>query len=144
MTQWFCRFLKVVFKFRQCIFTILLLSLLGEKQSPSFGLTWIPFTQWWFVQSMNEINPVVLENFFFFKVFIIFSLFCSYLPLKKEKTLHLNKLESPSSNSTLYHVWLKLGQWFWQGRWKFEMFTNRQTNGKAKFTITFSNSFCCM
>ena len=31
-------------------------------------------------------------------------------------TLHLNKLEFPSSKDCLCQVWLKLVQWFWRGR----------------------------
>ena len=43
----------------------------------------------------------------------VFSLFCNYLPLEKDWTLLLNKLESPSPKDALCQVWLKLAQWFW-------------------------------
>ena len=42
------------------------------------------------------------------------SLFCSYFPLEKSRTLHLNKHESPLPWNALCKVWLKLTQWFWQ------------------------------
>ena len=45
----------------------------------------------------------------FFKMFVnIFSLFCNYLPLKNDVTLHLNKLESPSSKIALRQLALCL------------------------------------
>jgi hypothetical protein len=56
---WFSRRFKKKF---QCIFTLLLLSPLGERLSPSFEQTWIPLTQWWFVPSLVKIGPVVLEK----------------------------------------------------------------------------------
>ena len=46
-------------KFRQCIFTILLLSPLGKGYGPTFEETWIPFTQGCFVPSFG---PVFLER----------------------------------------------------------------------------------
>jgi hypothetical protein len=46
----------------QCIFTLLLLSPLGEERSPSFEETWIPYLQGWFVPSLVKIGPVVLEK----------------------------------------------------------------------------------
>ena len=33
---------------------------------------------------------------------------------KKDGSLHLNKLESPSPKDALCQVWLKLAQWFWR------------------------------
>ena len=42
----------------------------------------------------------------------MFSLFCYYLPLEKDRALHLNKLESPSPKHALCQVWLKLAPWF--------------------------------
>ena len=50
------------FKFRQGILSILLLSPLGKGRGPSFKLIWFPFTQGWFVPSLVEIGPVVLEK----------------------------------------------------------------------------------
>ena len=52
----------------------------------------------------------------FFNFFNVFTLFLNYLPLKKGRALHLNKLESPSSKEALWEVWLKLAQWFWKRR----------------------------
>ena len=46
----------------------------------------------------------------------VFSPFCNYLPLKKSRVIHLNKLESPSPKDALCQVWLKLAQWFWRRR----------------------------
>jgi hypothetical protein len=51
-----------IFKNFQCIFTLSLLSPLGEGLSPSFEQTWIPFTQGWFVPSLLKTGPVVLEK----------------------------------------------------------------------------------
>ena len=42
----------------------------------------------------------------------VFSLFCNYLPLEKDRALYLNKPESPSPKDALCKVWLKLTQWF--------------------------------
>ena len=44
----------------------------------------------------------------------IFAISCLDLPLKKDMTLHLNKLESPSPKDALCQVWLKLACWFWR------------------------------
>ena len=44
----------------------------------------------------------------------VFWLFRNYLPLEKELTHHLNKLESASAEEALCQVWLKLAQWFWR------------------------------
>jgi hypothetical protein len=54
---WRRRFLK-----NQYIFTLLLLSPLGDGQSPSFEQTWIPSPQEWFVPSFVKIGAVVLEK----------------------------------------------------------------------------------
>jgi hypothetical protein len=51
-----------IFKNFHCIFTLLLLSPLGEGQSPSFEQTWNPSPQGWSVLSLVEIGPVVLEK----------------------------------------------------------------------------------
>ena len=53
---------KKISLFRQCIFTISLLSLLGKGHGPSFKETLIPFTQGCFVPSLVEIGHVVLER----------------------------------------------------------------------------------
>jgi hypothetical protein len=54
---------------------------------------------------------LVLEKIFK-KNFSIFLLFCYYLPLERDNSLHLNKLESPHPKDDLCQVWLKLAQWF--------------------------------
>ena len=48
--------------FHQCIFVILLLSPLVKGHGPSFEQTWIPFTHGYFVVSLVEIGPGVLEK----------------------------------------------------------------------------------
>ena len=53
---------KKIFKNFQWFFTLLLLSPLGEGQSPSFEQTWIPSPQGWFVPSLVKIGPAVLEK----------------------------------------------------------------------------------
>ena len=115
---------KMIFKFCQYIFAISLLSPLGKGWRPSFEQTEIPFTKRWFVLSLVEIGPVVLEK----KIFKIYQcIFHNYHLLEKRVALHLNKLESPSPKDALFQVWLKLAQWFWIRRWKCEKFTDRQT-----------------
>ena len=58
---WRRRFFKKKFP---CIFTLSLLSPLGEGLSLSFEQTWIPFTQQWLVPSLVNISPMVLEKIF--------------------------------------------------------------------------------
>ena len=70
-----------------------------------------PFTQGWFVPSLIEIGPVVVEKKIL-KFVNVFSLFRNYLPLEKGTALHLNKLEFRSPKDALCQVWLKLAQWF--------------------------------
>ena len=53
---------KKIFKSCQFIFIIFKLSPLWEGRGPSFDQTWIPFTQGYFVPSLVEIGPVVLEK----------------------------------------------------------------------------------
>jgi hypothetical protein len=53
---------KKIFKNFQCIFTLLLLSPLWARQSPSFEQTWIPFAQEWFMPSLVKIGTVVLQK----------------------------------------------------------------------------------
>ena len=57
----------------------------------------------------------------------MFSFFCYYLPLEKDKALHLNKLESPSPKDGLYHFLLKLAQWIWRRRRTCEKFPTTST-----------------
>ena len=67
----------------------------------------------------------------FFNLINLFLLFRNYLPLEKGRAFHLNKPESPSPKDALCQVWLKLAQWFWRRRWKYEKFTDRQTDGRT-------------
>ena len=67
-------------------------------------LTWIPFTQEYFVPSLVEI---VFWRRRFLNFVNAFSLFRYYLPLEKGGVLCLNKLESPSPKDALCQVWLK-------------------------------------
>jgi hypothetical protein len=53
---------KKSFKKFQCIFILLWLSPLGEGQPPSFEQFRIPSPQGWFVSSLVNIGPVVLEK----------------------------------------------------------------------------------
>ena len=55
---------KKIFKFRQYIFTLLLLSHRGKGRGSSFEQTWIPFTYGCFLRSLVEIGPVVLARRF--------------------------------------------------------------------------------
>ena len=59
LAQWFWR---RIFKSCQFIFIISQLSPLWEGRGPSFEQTWIPFTREYFVPSLVEIGPVVLEK----------------------------------------------------------------------------------
>ena len=54
--------LEKIFKSCQFIFIISQLYPLLEGLGPSFEKTWIPFTQGYFVPSLVEIGPVVLEK----------------------------------------------------------------------------------
>jgi hypothetical protein len=56
---------------------------------------------------MIEFGLLVLEKNFFLNL-----LFRYYLPLEKDYSFGLNKLESPSPKNDLCQVWLKLAQWF--------------------------------
>ena len=51
-------FKKKIFKFRQDIFTISLLSPLGKGRAPTFEQSEIPFTRGCFVPSLVKIGPV--------------------------------------------------------------------------------------
>ena len=108
---------KRIFKFRHCIFAILSLSTLGKGRGPSFEQTWIPFTQLGcIVTRLVVIGPVVLEKIFKFCIVDVLSLFRNYLPLEKDRALHLNKLESLSPKDAFCQVWSKLAQWFCRKR----------------------------
>ena len=109
LAQWFWRrrslnFSNVFSPFRNYL-------TLGKERGPSFEQIWIRFTQGCFVPSFVEIGSVVLEKKVF-KFHQCISLFCNYLPLKRGRALHLNKLEFPSPKNAFWQVWLKLAQWF--------------------------------
>jgi hypothetical protein len=73
---------KKILKYFLCIFTLLLLSPLTEERRPSFQQTWIPSPQGWFVPSLVEIGPVVLEKKIF-KYFLCTFTLLLLSPLKK-------------------------------------------------------------
>jgi hypothetical protein len=92
-----------VFKNFQCIFTISLLSPLGdgyrlhlnklESPRPKNDLcqVWLKMAQWFWRRSFsNDPTP--------------FSHFCDYLPFEEDLALYLNKLEFPSFNNNLYQI----------------------------------------
>jgi hypothetical protein len=90
---------KILKKF-QCIFTLSLLSPLGEGLSPSLDnlksttpkddlcQVWLKFAQWfWRRGFLNDPTP--------------FLHFCDYLPFEEDLALRLNKLEFHSSKDNL-------------------------------------------
>jgi hypothetical protein len=93
---------KKIFKKFQCIFTLLLLSPLGEghlhlnkleSSTPKDDLcqVWLKLAQWfWRRRFLNDPAP--------------FLHFCNYLPLKEDLALYLNKLEFPSHKDNVYQV----------------------------------------
>ena len=109
---------KKIFKSSQCIFTISKLSPLWEGCGPSFIQTWIPFTRGYFVPSLVEIGPVVLEKKFFKSCQFIF-IISQLSPLWEESGLSFEQTWIPLPRNTLCQVSLKLAQWFWRG-WKCE------------------------
>jgi hypothetical protein len=96
---WFWRFKKKI----QCIFTLSLLSPLGEGISPFFEQTWVPFIQGWFVPSLVKIGPVVLEIFKWpHPIFVIIS------PLKRTWPFIWTNL-----NSLLPRIICTKFDWIW-------------------------------
>ena len=96
-----------------------IISLEKGPDSP-FEQTLIPFNQGCFVPSLVEIGPLFWRR-----------RFLNYLPLEKDGTLHLNKLESSTPKDALCQVWLKLVQSFWRSKmkiWKVYRQTDRRTN----------------
>ena len=65
---------------------------------------WLKLAQW------------ILEKKFFSISWMYFRYCRNYHHLEKGRTLHLNKLESPSLKDALCQVWLKLAHWFWRRR----------------------------
>jgi hypothetical protein len=94
--------LKKIFKNFQCIFTLSLLSPLGEGLSPSFEKlespspknlcqVWLKLAQWfWRRRFLNYPTPILH--------------FCDYLPFEEDLALYLNKLEFPLPKDNLYQV----------------------------------------
>jgi hypothetical protein len=94
---------KKILKNFQCIFTLSLLSPLGEGLSlplhkhesplPKDDLcqVWLKLAQWfWRRKFLND--PIRFLHF------------CDYLPFEEDLALYLNKLEFPSPKDTLYQV----------------------------------------
>ena len=110
LAKWFW---KNIWKFHQCIFTIL----------KSFPLRKVgPFL----LTELNPLHPRIICTKFgwnwptgsgednFLKFVKVFLQFCNYLPYEKGGALYF-----PSPKDTLCQVWLKLAKWFWR-RWKSE------------------------
>ena len=96
-----------------------------EGHGPSFEQTQISFTQRYFVPSLVEINPVVLEKKIF-KAVKLFILFPNYLPFERGASLiwtNLNALHP----GILLPFWLKMAHWFRRRRWNYEKFTDGRT-----------------
>ena len=87
----------------QCIFTISLLSSLGNGLG-SFEHTRICFTQGQFVSTLVDIGLVALEKNIFKCRQCIFLLFRYYFFLEKGVTLHLNKVAFLSSTDSLCQI----------------------------------------
>ena len=113
MAQWFWRrrFLNFVNVFSPCCNYLPLKKIrvlhMNKFEPPlskdALCQVWLKLAQWfWRRRFLNFVN--------------VFSPFCYYLPLKKSRVLHLNKLESHSPKDALCQVWLKIAQWFWRKR----------------------------
>ena len=85
----------------------MLLSPLGKCWDPSFVQTWLLFAQGCLVPSLVEIGPLVLE-LKKLNLVNVFSLFCYFLPLKKDGGPLFEKIKFPSPKNALCQVWLKL------------------------------------
>ena len=142
LAHWFWR--RWFFKFHQCIFTISKLYPLRKGPGPSFEQFLIPLPKDDLCQILLKLAQWLWRRRFL-KFVNVFSLFHNYLPLKKGRDLHLNKLAFPSPKDALCQVLLKLAQWFWRRRWKYENFTITTTttdNGKfwsEKLTLAFGS-----
>jgi hypothetical protein len=94
---------KKIFKNFQYIFTLLLLSPLGEGLSPLRKKLKCPLPK-------DDLCQVLLKlaQWFWRRRFsndpTLFSHFCDYLPFEKDMALYLNKLKFPSSKDHLYKV----------------------------------------
>ena len=92
---------------------------------------WIPFTQWCFVPSMVEIDPVVLKK----EILSMYFRYIISISPWKRGTFHLNKFES-SPKDTLCQFWLKLAQWFWRRRRICEKYKTATTTTTTTTTMT--------
>ena len=118
---------NVYFLFRQCIFTISLLSSL-KKMVPLIWRNLKTLHLRMHCAKFGGIGPVVLEKKIVLHCVNVFSLIRKYIHLEKGGAFHLNKLVFPSPKHALFQVWLKLVQWFWRRRWKCEeKFTSTST-----------------
>jgi hypothetical protein len=84
----------------KCIFTLSLLSLLGEGIYPSFKTlesstskddlcqVWLELVQWFWRRFLNDLTP--------------FLHICDYLPSEEDLSLYFHKLEFPSPKDNLY------------------------------------------
>ena len=77
------------------------------------------------MHSLDEIGPVVPENFFL-KFINVFSVLRNNLLLERAWSV-IRTTETPSSKDALCQVWLKLAQWFWRTRRTCEKFTTTST-----------------
>ena len=96
--------LEKIFKFRQYVFTILLLSPFWKEDWNSNSLHprmhWSRFG-WNCPMFLKKMNFKVVNQY-------MYLLFSYYLPFKKSVVLHLNKVEFPSHKDALCLVWFKL------------------------------------
>ena len=102
-----------------------------KKNERTWILTLKCFVQNWF----NLIQRFWMKKLL--KVYRIFWLFSYYLLLGKSVALVLIKLKSPLNNNASCQAWLKLSQWSWNKRGKFEKLfivtdriTDRITDGR--------------
>ena len=106
---------KKILKFCECIFRYFVIISRRKRVGPFIWTNLNPLHPRCIVPSLIDIGQVVLE-----KIFInfvnVFSLFRNYLPLEKDRALHLKTLKSPSPKDVLSQIWLKLAQLFWR-RW---------------------------
>jgi hypothetical protein len=102
---------KKILKDFQCMFTLALLSPLGEELFPLFKQTWIPFTKVYFVFSLIKFGLLVLEKKILKNFQYIFTL--SLLsPLGERLSPSFEQTWYPLPKNDLCQVRLKLAQWF--------------------------------
>ena len=100
---------------------------LNKHESPSprdvYCQVWLNMIQWVWRRRI----------FYLVKVFL---LFLYYLPLEKDKALHLNKLESPLPKDALYQVWMKMALWFWKRKVYTEKGTDVRQSEKLNWAFS--------